>query len=123
MHWNSCYSTARKRDKDLLVFEQMQDFTDAFLSVMNNDINQNHSDFSMERKTYEWNIRKVFVSKETGGTLEDLKNKERTREINSELQETLNDLGGSGKKAEIVKSNYLFSESLEQDETGWRRKH
>ena len=112
-----------KRDKYLLVFEQIQDFTDAFLSVMNNDINQNHSDFSMERKTYEWNIRKVFVSKETGGTLEDLKNKERTREINSELQETLNDLGGSGKKAEIVKSNYLFSESLEQDETGWRRKH
>ena len=50
--------------------------------------------------------------------MEDLKNKERTREINSELQETLNDLGGSGKKAEIVKSNYLFSESLEQDETG-----
>ena len=74
-----------KSDKDLLVFEQMQVFADAFLSVINNDINQSHSDFSRECKTYKRNIRKGFVSKETDGRLEDLRNKERTQEINSEL--------------------------------------
>ena len=102
-----------KRDKDLLVFQQMQVLTDTFLYVMNNGINQNHSDFSMERKTYKRNIRKVFVSKETDGRLKDLKNKEMTREINSELRESLDDLEESGEKTEIVKSNYLFSKSLE----------
>ena len=80
----------------------MQVFIDAFLSVINNDINQNHSDFSREHKTYKRNIRIVFVSKETDGRLEDLKNKERTQEINSELLESLDDLGGSRKNAEIV---------------------
>ena len=64
-----------KSDKDLLVFEQMRAFMDAFLSVINSDINQNHSNFSRERKTYERNIRKVFFSKETDGRLQDLKNK------------------------------------------------
>ena len=112
----NCSAKVLKSDKDWLVFEQMQVFTNAFLSVMNNDINQNHSDFSRERKTYERNIRKVFVSKEIDGRLEDLKNKERTQEINSELQESLGNLGGSGKNTEIVESNYLFSKSLEQDD-------
>ena len=92
-----------KRDKELLVFEQMQVLTDTFLYVMNNDINQNHSDFSMECKTYERNIRKVFVIKDTDGRLQYLNNKEITREINSKLQESLDDLEESGKKAEIVK--------------------
>ena len=73
---------ALKTNNDLLKFEQMQIFTDAFLSVMNNDMNQNHSDFCRERKIYERNIRKVFVSKETDDSLEDLKNKERIWEIN-----------------------------------------
>ena len=95
----NCSAKVLKSDKDLLVFEQMRVFTDAFLSVTNNDINKNHSDFSRERKTYERNIMKVFVSKETDGRLEDLKSKERTRKINSELQESLDDLVGSGKNA------------------------
>ena len=76
-----------KSDKDLLVFEQMRVFTDAFLSVINNDINQNHSDFNRECKTYERNIRKVFVSKEIEGRLEDLKNRERTCEISESLEQ------------------------------------
>ena len=95
----NCSAKVLRNNKDLLVFEQMRVFTDAFLSVMNNDTNQNHSDFSRERKTYERNIMKVFVSKETDGRLEDLKSKERTRKINSELQESLDDLVGSGKNA------------------------
>ena len=37
-------------------------------------------------------------------------------EINSELQESLDNLGGSGKNTEILKSNNLFSKSLEQDD-------
>ena len=98
----NCSAKVLKSGKDLLVFEQMQVFIDAFLSVINNDINQNHSDFSREHKTYKRNIRIVFVSKETDGRLEDLKNKERTQEINSELLESLDDLGGSRKNAEIV---------------------
>ena len=65
----------------------MRVFTDAFLSVMNNDINQNHFDFSRECKTYERNMRKVFVSKETDGRLEDLKNRERTCEISESLEQ------------------------------------
>ena len=78
----NCMAKGLKTDKDLLKFEQMQISTDAFLSVMNNDMNQNHSDFCRERKIYERNIRKVFVSKETDDSLEDLKNKERIWEIN-----------------------------------------
>ena len=122
MHSKSCYSTTQllgkslKSVKDLLVFEQMQVFTYAFLSLMSNGINQNHSDFSRERKPYERNIREVFVSKETDGRLEDLKSKGRTLEINSELQESLDDLGGSGKNTKIIEPNYLFSELLEQDD-------
>ena len=45
-----CSAKVMKSDKDLLVFEQMQVFTDAIMSGMNNDINQNLSDFSKEKK-------------------------------------------------------------------------
>ena len=83
----NCSAKVLKSDKDLLVFEQMRVFTDAFLSVINNDINQNHSDFNRECKTYERNIRKVFVSKEIEGRLEDLKNRETTCEISESLEQ------------------------------------
>lgn len=84
----------------------MKIFTNAFLSVMNRDIDQNVLDSTRERSNYDKNLRKTFVSK-AAESKEEQKSREKTKQITDEFEESL-EVIRIGKNADLIINNYSF---------------
>ena len=82
----------------------MKIFTNAFLSVMNRDIDQNVLDSTRERSNYDKNLRKAFVSN-AAGSKEEQKSREKTKQKTDELEESL-EVIRIGKNADLIINNY-----------------
>lgn len=76
----NCSAKVLKSDEKLLSFTHMKIFTNAFLSVMNRDIDQNVLDSTRERSNYDKNLRKTFVSKAAGSKEEIIRPRTSTEE-------------------------------------------